>query len=601
MLFDENQEFFHAPAGAHAQGGTLRLRLTPPRTLGVAAAFVCFRPDGQPQQQTLEMCWRALSGGCDVYECAVPFADVGLYWYYFRLETADGTRYVLPDGRGARLSAQPGAAFQQTVFSSDFTTPAWLRGGVIYQIFPDRFCRAGAGKQPDRGRRLHARWDEQPDFSAVPEETRNDDFFGGNLRGIEEKLPYLHSLGVTCLYLNPIFEAFSNHRYDTGDYSRIDPLLGEEADFVSLCRAAHALGIRVLLDGVFSHTGSDSVYFNRYGTYPGPGAYQSQQSPYFSWYEFQHFPDRYTCWWGVPSLPCVRETNEDFLRYITGPDGIVRKYLRLGADGWRLDVADELPDGFLDALRAAAKEENPDAVILGEVWEDASNKISYGARRRYLLGRQLDSVMNYPVGNAILRFCREGDGRTLADTVLSLQAHYPDCVTHILMNLLDTHDTPRALTALVGEDAAGRGRDWQSAQRLSPEQYAAGVRLLRLASLLQYTLPGVPSLYYGDEAGLQGYGDPFNRGTYPWGREDATLLEWYRALGRLRAASPCLRDGRFLLLEEADGLLVYRRESAAGCLTVAANGSGEPRGWQGRTLPAKGFLLLGPDGAPLPL
>ena len=261
--------------------------------------------------------------------------------------------------------------------------------------FPDRTIREDWGGQP------YWRPNERG-------EVTNSDYFGGTLRGIEEKLPYLKSLHVTCLYLNPIFEAHSNHRYNTADYTKIDPVLGTEEDFQSLCAAAGRLGIRVMLDGVFSHTGSDSVYFNRQGRYPQPGAYQSQQSPYFSWYHFISWPEKYHSWWGFETLPEVEETDNNYNKYINGRQGVVRKWLKKGASGWRLDVADELPDSFLDQLTEAAKEEKPDAVVLGEVWEDATTKESYGSRRRYLLGRQLDSVMNYPFRNAVFGIFHRG-------------------------------------------------------------------------------------------------------------------------------------------------------------------------------------------------
>ncbi|MCL2885022.1 MAG: glycoside hydrolase family 13 protein, partial [Oscillospiraceae bacterium] len=372
---------------------------------------------------------------------------------------------------------------------------------------------------------------------------------------------YLKKMGVTCLYLNPIFEAHTSHRYDTADYTEIDPLLGTEADFAALCKAARQCGIRVLLDGVFSHTGADSVYFNKNGRYDSLGAYQSTASPYAPWYQFQAWPDSYAAWWGFPTLPEVNEMEPSYLDFITGEGGVARRWLAAGASGWRLDVADELPDAFIETLRKAVKAEKPDALLLGEVWEDASDKISYGERRRYLLGGELDSVMNYPFRTAMLRFVRgEGGARELHNAVLDIAEHYPPPVLRLLMNPLSTHDTPRALTALAGADATGKDKNWQAATHLSDEARARGTRLLKLAGALQYCLPGVPCLYYGDEAGLEGYADPFNRGCYPWGKEDTELMDWFCKLGALRLAlrgnaGDVLREGDYVPLE-TDGRTV---------------------------------------------
>lgn len=215
----------------------------------------------------------------------------------------------------------------------------------------------------------------------------NNDFFGGNFQGITEKLPHIASLGATVLYLNPISKAFSSHRYDTGDYKTPDPMLGTEEDFATLCQEARKLGIHVILDGVFSHTGSNSLYFDRYRAFGGHGAYADPQSPYRSWYQFYHYPDSYHCWWNFDTLPCVNKMDPTYLDYvIDGPDSVVAHWLRLGADGFRLDVVDELPDAFVLRLKRRIREIKPDALLIGEVWEDASNKIAYDLAPPLLCG-----------------------------------------------------------------------------------------------------------------------------------------------------------------------------------------------------------------------
>ncbi|MBR3588672.1 MAG: alpha-glucosidase C-terminal domain-containing protein, partial [Clostridia bacterium] len=382
---------------------------------------------------------------------------------------------------------------------------------------------------------------------------------------------YLESLGVSCIYLNPIFKAHSNHRYDTGDYLTIDPLLGDEKDFKKLCSDAKKKGISIILDGVFSHTGDDSVYFNKYSNYPSVGAYQSQNSPYYSWYKVKSFPDDYESWWGIKILPEVTEENEEFLEFITGENGVLRKWMKLGADGWRLDVADELPDVFLDRLREAVKAEKEDALVLGEVWEDASNKVSYSVRRRYLLGKQLDSVMNYPFADAIIHFVRTGDTSSFSETVMTVLENYPKTVVDVLMNHIGSHDTMRVINALAGESLVNKPRSWQSGKILSPENYKRGIQLVKLASCIQFTLPGIPSIYYGDEIGMQGYADPFNRGCFIEEKAEKSLVAHYRKLGEIRRNNSCFREGDFRFISCERACIAYVREDENESILTIAN------------------------------
>lgn len=564
-LFHSRNPKFRSPTGAVAAGSAVHFRITLPRELSCSAARLIVEQEGT-LTEVCNMFWCGMNGDSrEWWECDFTPKEAGLYFYQFEANTCRGMQRL---SRGERGYAIFGGTYrwQLTVYQAGFETPSWLEGGVMYQVFPDRFARSPEANLKElpgipSGRTFHEDWYEQPDWR--PNErgiVTNSDFFGGNLRGIQEKLPYLKELGVTCLYCNPLFESHSNHRYDTADYSKIDPLLGDEADFRSLCEAAGELGIRVIIDGVFSHTGSDSVYFNREGRYPGPGAYNSTESPYFRWYSFRNWPHEYDSWWGFDTLPNVNETDESYNQFINGDRGIVRKWLKAGASGWRLDVADELPDLFIDRLSAAAKEEKSDALVLGEVWEDASNKSAYGVRRRYLLGGQLDSVMNYPFRDAILGFLLGGNPKDFAETVENIAENYPPQCLRLLMNHIGTHDTERALTVLGGEPAGSRGRDWQSGQRLSPAQRETGVRRLKLAAAIQYFLPGVPCIYYGDEAGLEGYRDPFNRACYPWGREDQDLLDWYRQLGKMRGEyRSILARGGYRTLRAEGNLLVLER------------------------------------------
>lgn len=579
-LFDSRDSAYRAPFGAVEEGTEVLFRLCLPRSPHCSAARLCMEPDGE-QTRSFGMFWAGMEGeDHEWWDCRYTPETAGLYWYWFELETDEGSRRLArrADGQAdCRMGTDIQPAWQLTCYEKDFVTPDWLAGGILYQIFPDRFAVSGEPKEGvPSDRVLRNDWGGQPVWK--PDEqgrVLNNDYFGGDLLGIERRLDRLKELGVTCLYLNPVFEAHSNHRYDTADYERVDPLLGTEEDFRSLARTAARLGIRLLLDGVFSHTGADSRYFNRKQRYDSPGAYNTLCSPYARWYTFTRWPDRYASWWGFDTLPEVNKREPSYLQYINGRDGIARRWLREGASGWRLDVADELPDEFLDALRCAVKEEEPDALLLGEVWEDASNKQSYGHRRRYLLGRQLDTVMNYPFRNAVLDFLTGGDSAELINLVMNIVENYPPQTLRLLMNSLSTHDTERALTVLAGEPAGRHGRAWQAGRELTAGQRERGLCLMKLASALQFCLPGVPCIYYGDEAGMEGYRDPFNRGCYPWGQEEESLLCWYRQLGKLRRHCSVLVEGRFVPLLSPPETLCFLREEEDGSQLLCAVNRGE--------------------------
>ena len=564
--FDEHDPTCRTPLGALPQGTSLQLTFRYRRGICQDASLM-WRADSS-EENRLPMEWQATIGGDDIFKAELNPDLPGLYWYWFRVQTADGAFIIDRDGPGD-ISLAP---YQFTLYARDLQTPEWIKGGVMYHIFVDRFARGGSIERPIKpGAILRDDWGAMPSFRPDAKGiVQNNDFFGGNLDGIIEKLPLLRERGITCLYLSPVFEADSSHKYDTADYRHIDRGFGDEETLRRLCEIAKEMGIRVILDGVFSHVGINSIYFNRYAQYDSNGAYQSMDSPYYSWFMFKEWPDDYVCWWDIALLPTIDKNNTSYREYITGDDGVIEHWMDHGISGWRLDVVDELPDVILNPLCDAARRKNPEALLIGEVWEDASNKIAYGVRRHYLLGGQLDSVMNYPLKDAIIAFVRDHKVEYLARIMDELTQNYPKAVLDSLMNILGTHDTMRILTVLGG-DTFPETREEMSLYKLTPEQRSLGKKLLMIASTLQFTLPGFPCVYYGDEAGMEGGADPFNRYCYPWGSEDKELQAWYSKLARIRHSLPCFKEGSYRLAAAREGLFAFTRGEGEDAVLVLAN------------------------------
>ena len=528
---------------------------------------LCVLRDGESEPQRISMRCEG-----DSFCTEHIFTDAGLYFYWFELS---GDREIRRGTGGEGIISTDGALFQQTVYSKDYRAPHGFAGGIMYQIFPDRFNIGEKILDPVfPERHIRSDIDGIPQYKFANGERACCDFWGGNLRGIREKLDYIESLGVDCIYLNPICEAHSNHRYNTADYLKVDPLLGTEEDFVNLCREAHERDIKIILDGVFNHTGDDSVYFNKYGTYPDKGAYQSRDSRYLGWYNFTRWPDEYSCWWGIADLPDINDASHDFADFICGDGGVIEHWISLGADGIRLDVADELSDEFIARIRQALNRCSGNLLLLGEVWEDASSKIAYGTRRKYLLGSELDSVMNYPFRAAILHFLWSGDAEAFGEEIFSIYENYPHPMLNLAMNMLGTHDTPRALNALTLQVDKGHAmcRDEEATRILTRDEYLRGAELFRLACALQFTLPGIPCIYYGDEIGMQGFSDPFCRGFMRWDAPNERILETVRHISKYRVSNrDILAHGELLPIKFSDGVAAFERRAEAGRVIVAVN------------------------------
>ena len=571
LIHDSRLPAYRSRYGAVTAGSDLRLAFRRRGGRISHAELVLWSDD-------FEHSWSMEQDGNEYYVNLTLPDEPQALWYAFYIETESSAHWLCPDGTGfrGRICPRREDGFRLTVYDPTFETPAWFRRSILYQIFPDRFGFSHDGTA-EAGIEYHERLGQIPELhksldEPVRSEPRSfernyspDDFYGGTFRGIEEKLPYLKALGVSCLYLNPIVEARSNHRYDSANYMRPDPILGTTADFERLCRRARRQGIRILLDGVYSHTGCDSIYFDRYGNYGGHGACSGPESPYYSWFDFRRFPDDYRCWWGFEDLPEVNEHDANWQRYIiTGENSVIKHWLRRGASGWRIDVADELPDDILAMMRDAVKQTDPEAPIIGEVWEDAIIKESYGDRRVYALGSALDSVMNYPLRAAVLDFAHgKSSAYELRNFLTAQQMNYPKPLYYSLMNLLGSHDVARLKTALaVPQDLREMSREEQLQLTILPEELRHAEMLEKLCTTLQFALPGVPSIYYGDEQGMEGVGDPFNR--LPFREGNPELHAHYAGLCALRNSAPALSTGEARFIAESSNVLLVLRYIRGG-------------------------------------
>ena len=558
-IFDSRDPAYKTPFGAVPKGEKLKFFIKTADFLPEASLELLCDADGSRSAFALS----ETDGG---YGCELVAPKTGLWWYRFSL---GGGVYL---GRGARgagaLGGEDGRWFQQTVYSEGFSAPPRFRGGVMYQIFPDSFNRSG--DIPATPERTTVPTSQLPDYRPDRAGRYCSRCYGGDLEGIRQKLGYLSELGVTVIYLNPIFEAHTSHRYDTADYLKIDPMLGCEEDFRRLAEEAKKCGISLVLDGVFSHTGDDSVYFNKYGRYGEGGAYRDPHSKYYKWYKFTHYPEGYKGWWGIRTLPEINEDEPSYTDFICGDDGVLEHWLSAGASGFRLDVADELPDDFIERIRARLKKNGRDALLIGEVWEDATTKVSYGEKRRYLFGKELDSVMNYPLRRAILDFMLSGDAEAFREALESQQEAYPKPVLDVLMNMLSTHDTERVITAL-GAPPRTLSKDEQREYLLPKDDYLRALELVKLATVLQFTVYGLPCVYYGDEIAMQGFGDPFCRAYYDWNSGYFELKELIGRLSGLRRRCGAFADGELRFLGARDGCVMYTRGNKNSEALIAVN------------------------------
>ena len=566
--------------GAFSVEDDIRFRISVPTSMGTQGVVLRINRDGEDywdiplnltsfelgrEEYSIELDLRHISG-------PVP----ALFFYEFLFLRGTRTLFTSSiNNYDFELAYHSESKFSLLLYEDYFKAKEWFGSGIMYHIFVDRFAKGDIAPWNRNDVIINEDW-----YNGVPQYAKNQGdrlannmFFGGNLKGIEDKLDYLNELGTRVIYLSPIFKAYSNHKYDTGDYMTVDEMFGGEEAFRSLVENAKEKGMSIILDGVFNHTGDDSLYFNKYGKYDSNGACNCESSPYRDWFNFKCYPCDYDSWWGIDVLPKLNQNNENCLNYFTGENGVIEKYTKMGIGGWRLDVADELPDEFLYRLRECVhKNSNGQGIVIGEVWENAAVKTAYGKRRNYFHGRQLDSVMNYPLRNGIIDFVTYGSAEMLYNVLVELYTSYPRCVCDSLMNILGTHDTERILTVLGDNYRPDMPNDYLAVMRMTSQERENAIKRLKMAAILQYTVYGIPSVFYGDEAGMEGYHDPFCRRPFPWGRENTELLEHYKKLGELRVIEKAFDRGSFRVIEYGKETIAYERCKDDSRVVIIANG-----------------------------
>lgn len=567
VMHDSQSIVYRRPFGAVEEGQKVKLSIDIEKEIVVAIELLQF--DGTKVNMGMEK--EYLNSGNYRYSIEIDTEDaLGVLGYYFILiDGYDRVYYGNNDehlgGIGQIYTYNP-VPYQITIYKKS-NLPDWYKEGVIYQIFVDRFCNGnddGSINNPKKNSFIYGRWDDTPVYiKDYQGRTIRWDFYGGNIRGIIKKLDYIKSLGVNIINLSPIFKSSSCHKYDAGDYDIIDEMFGTEEDFKELCEKAKSKDIKIILDGVFSYTSSDSRYFNKAGNYDEIGAYQSPNSKYHNWYKFNRYPYGYECWWGIEGRPNINVMHNSYIDFLVNrDDSIIKKWIDLGASGWRLNVTDELPDEFIEIIRDRLDTLDKETVLIGDVWDDASNKISYSKKRRYLYGKEIQSVTNYPLRESLINFTRgyiKSD--KLKKKVMSLYENYPREVFLGNINLIGTSDTERILTVLDGN-----------------------MRCLKIIVALQFTIPGVPLIYYGDETGVTGGKDPDNRKSYPWENEDVDLIGFYKRIAQIRNGQDALKKGDFNIFDTEEDIFAFERVYENERIVVVVNISNAQKVVRGITL-----------------
>lgn len=554
VIHDSQNLNYRKPFGAVQKGQKVKLSIDINKQIVVALEMI----DLDGNRINIGMDKEYLNNGSFRYSAEIDTFDFqGILEYYFILidkyeRLYYGNNYEHSGGIGQLYEYNP-VPYQITVYQKN-NIPKWYKEGVVYQILVDRFYNGNKDKRvnsPKKDSFIYGRWSDEPMYiTDYRGRVLRWDFYGGNIEGIIKKLDYLKSLGITVLQLSPIFKSSSCHKYDTGNYELVDEMLGSSEDLKRLCKIAESKGIKVILEAIFSYTSSDSKYFNMIGNYDGIGAYQSPNSKYYNWYKFSNYPFRYECWWGINERPNINVMRDSYIEYImTSQNSIIKKWSEFGISGWKLNTIDELPDEFIEIMRSELKKIDSNSILIGDVWEDASNKISYSKKRKYLYGKEIQSATNYPLRQNIINFVKGYiDSYKFKEKVMSLYENYPREVFYANGNILGTNDTERILTVLDGS-----------------------IRLMRLAVVIQFTFPGVPVICYGDETGLKGGKEPDNRKSYPWESQNYELIDFYKKISNIRNLEKGLKQGDFIIYETNQNILAFERNCESEKLVIIVN------------------------------
>lgn len=540
---------FKLPKGVITKGTSVRFFLKTEDQSDIKNVYLMLKDDNEENYNYCPM-----SKTQNGYEISYKFSKSGHFWYNFKVECSDFAVFVSKTfDNFSCVSSEKGEDFFQSVLEKDYTCTHSMQGGIIYQIFVDRFSKEGEVKVREP-LVLRKDWGGKIQKNSTDPLVINREVFGGNFKGVLKKLDYLKGLGVTVLYFNPICMANSNHKYDTADYSLVDPMFGTNAEFKKLVDCAKQKGMKVIFDGVYNHTGSDSVYFNKNGRFDTLGAYKSKESKFYSWYNFEDYPNKYKSWWGIDTLPSIKHNSKDYQNYIAGDGGILEKFMKMGVSGVRLDVVDEITDEFVQKISKKVHEFGEDMIVMGEVWEDASTKISYSNRRKYFAENELNSVMNYPIKESILEYVKTGNANGFVSSIRMLQNNYPKIVMDNLMNFLGTHDTGRVFSDLLA---------------VSDGDKKKAITLYKIATALLFTVPGVPSIFYGDEYGMEN-NDGSSRGCFDWNGYNNEIYDWFLRLTKIRKLE-ALKDAPINIIFSKNGKLVYERVGEFSRIIVCVN------------------------------
>jgi glycosidase len=560
VVHDSQSIEFRKPFGAVEVGQKVKLSIKVDREIVVAVELIQF--DGTRLNMGMQK--EYLNNGEFRYSVEIDTSDaLGILEYYFILiDGYDRLYYGNNDehlgGIGQIYNYNP-VPYQVTIYEKSHI-PNWYKEGVVYQILIDRFYNGNEDNtinSPKENSFIYGRWNDSPMYinDSLGKIARWD-FYGGNIKGIIKKLDYIKSLGANIIQLSPIFRSSSCHKYDTANYELVDEMFGTNDEFKELCEVAENKGIKIILDVVLSYTSSDSKYFNKLGNFGDVGAYQSPNSKYYSWYKFRKYPYQYESWWGINERPNLNSMEKSYIDYIIkGKSSIVKKWIDLGSSGWRLNVIDELPDEFIELIRKRMLEINKDTVLLGDIWDDASNKISYSKRRKYLQGKEVHAVTNYPLRECLINFIKGYiTSNRFKQKIMSLFENYPRESFYGNINVVGTNDTERILTVLD-----------------------ENIELLKLLVVIQFTLPGVPLIYYGDETGLKGGKEPDNRKSYPWEKENTQLIDFYQRIVDIRNSQNGLKKGDLNIYETDSNVFAFERNYENEKIIVLVNVSNEQK------------------------